>query len=163
MDTKLKKTAVAAIAVIVAAACFLIIRPGYYLTLTNRDTGKVYEKYPMKEGDCFSITFIHSVNKTPVTDYFYIEDGHIFNEECKYYGFGAGVQTQLNEGESLSYTEDGGMLISNIHQNRDNVGYIVGTVSDHVLNVNGKDVSLRDMCGRNTPVRFNYIFTTKLH
>jgi hypothetical protein len=24
-----------------------------------------------------------------------------------------------------------------------------GTVSDHVLNVNGEDVSLRDLCGKN--------------
>lgn len=40
------------------------------------------------------------------------------------------------------------MVIRNIHQDRTNVGYIVGTVSDHVLNVNGEDVSLRDLCGK---------------
>ena len=50
------------------------------------------------------------------------------------------------------------MVIGNIHQDRTNVGYIVGTVSDHVLNVNGEDVSLRDLCGKNAPVRFNYEF-----
>ena len=50
------------------------------------------------------------------------------------------------------------MVIRNIHQDRTNVGYIVGTVSDHVLNVNGEDVSLRDLCGRNSLVTLNYEF-----
>ena len=99
----------------------LLPRSGYYLTLRNRDTGEVYARYKMGEGDRFSVTFIHSVNKYP-----------------DYKGWA--------------------MVIRNIHQDRTNVGYIVGTVSDHVLNVNGEDVSLRDLCGKNAPVRFNYEF-----
>ena len=48
------------------------------------------------------------------------------------------------------------MVVRNIHQPRNNVGYIVGTVSDHVLTVNGQEISLRGLCGRNAAVRFNY-------
>ena len=170
MNKKLRILAVAMTVTVIAAACFLINRGVFskHLTVKNRDTHELYASYDLKEGDCFSITFIHSVNKTPVTDYFFIENGHIVNEACKYYGFGAGVQTQLNEGEQLEYTDDGGMLITNIHANRDNVGYIVGTVSDHILRLNADpheapsgnedavDISLRDMCGRSTAIRFNY-------
>ena len=79
-------------------------------------------------------------------------------EECKYYAYGAGVQTELRPGETMTYTDDGAMLISGIHQDRTNVGYIVGTVYDHILSVNGEEVSLRDLCGRNAAVRFNYEF-----
>ena len=75
------------------------------------------------------------------------------------------MQTELNPGETLSKVyidrpdyQGWAMVIGNIHQDRTNVGYIVGTVSDHVLNVNGEDVSLRDLCGKNAPVRFNYEF-----
>ena len=165
MKSRKRITAAAAIIVIIAVAVLLIPLAGYYLTLRNRDSGEVYARYRMGEGDRFSVTFTHSVNKYPLTDIYEIEDKTIYVEETVYCSFGAGVQTELNPGETLSEIyvdrEDyhgQAMVIGNIHQDRTNVGYIVGTVYDHVLNVNGEDVSLRDLCGRNSPVRFNYEF-----
>jgi len=157
-NKRIKAAAVIGIVLILAAAAALSTRTGYYLTLRNRDTHEVYARYRMNEGDRFSITFIHSVNLYPLTDTYEICDGTIYVEECKYYAYGAGVQTELRAGETMTYTDDGAMLISGIHQDRTNVGYIVGTVYDHVLSVNGKEVSLRDLCGRNAAVRFNYEF-----
>ena len=157
--------AAAAIILVIAAAVFLNSRAGYYLTVRNRDTGELYARYRMSEGDRFSVTFIHSVNNYPLTDIYEIEDKNIYVEETVYCSFGAGVQTELNPGEELDKVyidrpdyQGWAMVIRNIHQLRNNVGYIVGTVSDHVLNVNGQDVSLRTMCGRNAAVRFNYEF-----
>lgn len=151
------KNTVAIMALAVITATFYFLSGGYrYVTVRERDTGKLIAYYPASEGERFSVSFIHSVNRTPVTDVYEIEDGHVFVEECIYYGFGAGVQSELNPGEVLKKTPDGGMLISGIHQNRDNVGYIVGTVYDHVLNINGEDISLRDLCGRNSAIRINY-------
>lgn len=146
------------LAIMTVALLFAFFRTGHYLTLRNRDSGEVYARYRMNEGDRFSVTFIHSVNLYPLSDIYEICDGTIYVEECKYYAYGAGVQTELNPGEELSYTDDGAILISNIHQDRTNVGYIVGTVYDHVLSVNGEEISLRDLCGRNAAVRFNYEF-----
>ncbi len=156
----------AAAIILIIAAAFLIIAPtGHYLTLRNRDTGALYARYRIKEGERFSVTFVHSVNNYPLTDTYEIENGHIFVEETTYCSFGAGVQTELNPGEVLDKVyldrpdyRGWAMVIRNIHQNRDNVGYIVGTVSDHVLSIGGQDVSLRALCGRNAPVRFNYEF-----
>lgn len=97
----------AAIVLIIAAASLLIPRAGYYLTLRNKDSGELYARYRMDEGDRFSITFKHSVNQYPLTDTFEISEGKIYAEECKYYAYGAGVQVELNPGEELSYTDDG--------------------------------------------------------
>ena len=141
---------------IIAAALF--ISPHRFLTVRDRDSREVYARYPLSEGGRFSVTFKHSVNLSPVTDVYVIEGGDIYVEETVYYHFGAGVQTQLNEGETLTYGEDGSMIVGNIHQLRTNVGYIVGTVYDHVLQVNGQEISLRDLCGKNTALRFNYEF-----
>ncbi|MCR5826063.1 MAG: DUF1850 domain-containing protein [Oscillospiraceae bacterium] len=133
--------------------------------MRNRDTGALYARYRMGEGERFSVTFIHSVNNYPLTDTYEIEDKNIYVEETTYCSFGAGVQTELNPGEVLDKVyldrpdyQGWAMVIRNIHQLRNNVGYIVGTVSDHVLTVNGQDVSLRNLCGRNAAVRFNYEF-----
>ena len=96
----------AAIVLIIAAASLLIPRAGYYLTLRNKDSGELYARYRMDEGDRFSITFKHSVNQYPLTDTFEISEGKIYAEECKYYAYGAGVQVELNPGEELSFTDD---------------------------------------------------------
>ena len=72
------------------------------------------------------------------------------------YGFGAGVQTQIEEGQTLTYGEDGSMIVSGFDTPMPNLQYIVGTVSDHILTVNGEEISLRDLCGRNSLVRFVY-------
>ena len=147
--------AVAAIILIIAATFFICV-PHRYLILRDRDTGTQLARFPLGEGEQFSVEFKHSINLSPVIDVFRIQDGDIYVEETIYYHFGAGVQTQLNEGEVLSYGEDGSMIVSNIHQKRNDVQYIVGTLYDHILTVDGQTVNLRQLCGKNTKVRFNY-------
>ena len=69
------------------------------------------------------------------------------------------MQVELNPGEELSYTEDGALLITGIHQDRTGVCYAVATVYDFFLTVNGgAEISLRDLCGRNSLVCFDYEF-----
>lgn len=48
------------------------------------------------------------------------------------------------------------MIVSGFDTPMPNLQYIVGTVSDHILTVNGEEISLRDLCGRNSLVRFVY-------
>lgn len=51
------------------------------------------------------------------------------------------------------------MLITGIHQDRTGVCYAVATVYDFFLKVkDGPDISLRDLCGRNSLVTLNYEF-----
>ncbi|NLE26319.1 MAG: DUF1850 domain-containing protein, partial [Clostridiaceae bacterium] len=66
-----------------------------------------------------------------------------------------GVQTEIEEGQTLEYGEDGSMIISGFDRPMDDLSYIVGTVSDHILEINGNSVSLRELSGRNTTVRFS--------
>lgn len=149
--------AAAAVILLIAAAVFLL-SPHDYLVLRDRDTGRRYARYPLREGEEFCVEFKHSVNLSPVIDVYRIEEGEIYVEQTVYYHFGAGVQTQLNEGETLTYTDDGAMAVGNIHQKRSGMTYIVGTVYDHVLTVHDRRVSLSELCGRNAPVRFTYEF-----
>lgn len=126
------------------------------LCLTDPESGKVYASYPMEEGDSFAIEFVHSVNKSPVRDVYTIQDGSIWNEQCIYYGFGAGVEEVLLEGETLSYGDNGEMIISGIHHQVDGMILVVGTISDHTLFLGEETVSLRELCGRNSKVLFTY-------
>lgn len=154
--SRVLKAAAATIVLIAAAASLLF--PHRYLVLRDRDTGRRYARYLLREGEEFRVEFKHSVNLSPVIDVYRIEDGEIYVEKTIYYHFGAGVQTQLNEGETLSYADDGAMIVGNIHQKRSGMTYIVGTVYDHVLTAGGRRISLSSLCGRNAPVRFTYEF-----
>ena len=152
----IKKLAAALILLIaVLAAAFLYLnRPGH-LVLINEETKEEIARYPARKGDTFGIGFIHSVNKSPVTDYYELKKDGIYVVKTVYYGFGAGVQTELEEGQKLEYGDDGSMIITGFDRKMDDLVYYVGTVSDHTLTLeDGKEISLRDLCGRNAKVRF---------
>ena len=124
--------------------------------LLDGDTGEVYGKFEADIDSRFSVTFIHSVNKSAVEELYQIKEDGIYLEECIYSAFGAGVATEVEDGQTLTYTDDGKMIISGFDRKIDNLSYIVGTVSDHVLKINDEEISLRDLCGRNSVVHFQY-------
>ena len=149
---------VAALTVIIAVAAATVYLYTQYswLTISNADSGEVYARFPVREGDWFSIGFIHSVNKSPLTDYYEFHDHSIYVEKTVYYGFGAGVQTEIEEGQHLEYGDDGSMIVTGFHREIPDLIYIVGTVSDHTLVLNGGDpVSLSGLCGARQKVRFS--------
>lgn len=146
----------AAVLLVMAAAIFFAADHGGYLIVSNGDTGQEYARYPIASDGEFSVGFIHSVNKSPVTDVYQIKDGQIYVEKTIYFGFGAGVQTEVEPGQTLTYGDDGSMIVSGFDSKIDPLLYFVGTVSDHTLTVGEETISLRDLCGRNSLVRFSY-------
>ncbi|MEF9954482.1 MAG: DUF1850 domain-containing protein, partial [Clostridium sp.] len=152
---KISKRTIAAIILFIIAAIFtltVVSRRGWYLTVRDGDSKAVYARYSVADGDEFSIGFIHSVNKSPLTDIYQIREHKIYVVRTIYYGFGAGVQTEIEDGQTLTYGDKGEMIISGFDREIPHLSYIVGTVSDHVLTIHGKEISLRDLCGRNSTV-----------
>lgn len=144
-----------AVTLVVAATFLALLWPRQTrLVLEEPDSGQLYACFPVEEGSRFSITFIHSVNKTPLTDVYEIRQGEIYVTETKYYGFGAGVQTELGEGQTLRYDDDGGMIVSGFNQKMTGMIYVVGMVSDHVLGIGGAEYSLTALCGKGAAVKF---------
>jgi hypothetical protein len=106
----------------------------------------------VSEGTEFSIEFVHSVNKTPVTETFTVSGGIIQAVQVRFFGFGAGMQSDLGEGQTL--IQDGeALVITGFTQTYRELNYIVGTVSDHVLYIGGETISLRDLCGKNAHIK----------
>jgi hypothetical protein len=139
-----------------------------FLTVRDADTGRLYGRWPLGETQMeqaaviresapqFSVEFVHSVNNSPVRETFAVNrDGGISVVEARFYSFGAGMPSGLEEGLILS--RDGDALVlsgfADAGVGRRELNYIVGTVSDHLLYINGETVSLRDLCGRNAHIR----------
>ena len=146
----------AAIMVVVIAAILTFnYRSGDDLVLRNGDTNEEFARFRVSEGDEFSVRFIHSVNQYPLTDVYEIRDSKIYVVRTIYNNFGAGVQTEIEEGQTLEINENGEMVVSGFNLEMPRLSYIVGTVSDHTLTLHGKEISLRELCGRNRKVAFS--------
>lgn len=122
------------------------------LLILRQDDENLIASYPLEEQQTFSITFIHSVNQSPVEDVFRYERGKIWGDRTIYYDFGAGVQSELAPGERVQSGEHGEIIITHVPKVYENLNYIVGTVSDHVLKIDDKAISLRALCGKNTAI-----------
>ena len=124
------------------------------IVLCYSDTDEIIASFEGDEGTEFSVEFIHSVNKSPVKDVFRVENGQIVAARTIYSAFGAGVQTEIEDGQKLEFDEDGNLVVSGFDIVFPRVDYLVGTVSDHILEIQGESISLRDLCGRNAHVYF---------
>ena len=144
--TAVAAKAVTAAALLCAALVFIFFLRPRRLELYNTETGTIYRS--------FSVSFIHSVNLSPVTDVFVVRNGKIYADRTVYAAFGAGVESTLAPGETLSYDENGNMVVSGFGTVFPEVKYIVGTVYDHVLVIRGETISLTALCGRNAHVAF---------
>lgn len=141
--------------IIFAAVISYLQNSGWYLVLRDGKTNEIYDMYPVSNGDEFGISFIHSVNKSMVKDIYEIKDNKIYVEKTIYYAFGAGVQTEILDGQTLEFGPDNEMIVSGFDLEMPNLSYIVGTVSDHILEINDDEISLRELCGRNSAVKFS--------
>jgi len=141
--------------VVIAAIVTFVLRSGDYLVLRNGDTDEEFARFRVSEGDEFSVRFIHSVNQYPLTDVYEIRDHKIYVVRTIYNNFGAGVQTEIEEGQILEINENGEMVVSGFNQEMPWLSYIVGTVSDHILTIHDEEISLRELCGRNSKVKFS--------
>ena len=149
-------TAAAAILVVAAVALlglFLLREPK--LVLSDQDSGRVFARLPLADGDSFSVTFRHSVNKSDVTEIYQRRGKEIWLTGCVYYGFGAGVAEELDPSWTLETGENGEMILGNIEMKMNDLSYIVGTVYDHILEINGEKIILNQLCGKNAKVHFS--------
>ena len=125
------------------------------LIIYNNSSNTIIKEFPININDCFSIEFIHSVNKSPVIDYYRFNDkNEIYVYKTIYYNFGAGVETELENDETLRYGDDGSMIIENINKKIEPLTYYLSNVYDHILKINdGEAISLWDLCGKNLIIK----------
>jgi len=150
-------TALCVVAVILALVAisgrFLFADPVQCVVMTNAETDEVYFQQPLEADGVFSVSYIHSVNKSNVEEYYRLEDDELCLFRARYRAFGAGVATELEEGQTLSY-EDGYMIIENIHYQIPNLVYRVGTVSDPLIHIGEQTWHMKDLAPELTSVRF---------
>ena len=144
----------AALAIFGAACIFLGCHPEPetgFLEIRNTNSGRLHGRLPIEEYGRFAIEFIHSVNQSPVTEFFRVENGMIRLLAVRFFSYGAGIQSDLQEGQTLNRDGDA-MILSGLNTSFKELNYIIGTVSDHLLIIDEQVISLRELFGRNAQI-----------
>jgi hypothetical protein len=102
-------------------------------TISDGKTGEVVYCGRIEDFEEFYISFIHSVNRTPVNEYYRIEDGKFVVYKTTFYSYGAGMpDLSDNPGARIKF-ENGKVEIDNIDRSLNEFTILVGTVADHTL------------------------------
>lgn len=145
----MRKVLIFAIIIIVVISFIPIQR----LYLIENKSGKTIKSFPVKNGEEFTVYFIHSVEKTPWYEIYYIKnDNEIYLKETRFYSYGAGLPSTTNFGFSF---DNGSMKIENYNMKMENLIYKIGAViADHVIIIRGEKYHLNEITKPSTSVLF---------
>ncbi|HQL90141.1 MAG TPA: DUF1850 domain-containing protein [Syntrophales bacterium] len=102
---------------------------------------------PAGPGDTFVLSFIHSVERSVVRDFFRIDEGgRLVLYGTEFSSSNAGLPSVLTPGESLTRGE-GGFRISGMHRVMEEVSLWVGESSGNRLTIHGVDHDLPGLAG----------------
>ena len=141
MKHKRLVTAGAAIAVLAVIVFFIHANNGYFLQLSNENTGAVLFRAGISDGESFSVSYIHSVNNSPVTEYYQIKNSEIYLTALRFETFGAGMPDGPGEGQTMRY-EDGAIIIDGFSHHIPYLCYSIGYTANHTLCLRGDQIPL---------------------
>ena len=110
-------------------------------------TGKVVLLKRISPGDTFTLSFIHSVEKSEVTDYFRIDDDHrIILYQTEFGSLNTGLPAVVSEGEVFERT-DRGFRLSGLRRVLPEIQLQVSEAYGGTLETGGTVVSLPALAG----------------
>ena len=151
---------IVASAVIVAlATVVLLVAPRTaHLVLIDDFSDTLLFSVRVNEPEEFSVSFMHSVNISPVTEIFQIKEGQIILYALEFYTFGAGTQAELEPGQTLTRLPEGGMRIDGFDRVIVGLRYSIGHDTEHTLQVGAQRVALDTLGAVGRPIRFDVEF-----
>lgn len=112
-------------------------------TITDAETGKIVFADREIDNKKFYTSFIHSVNRMPVNEYYRIEDNHFVVYKTTFYSYGAGMPDFIDY-KQRPVLIDGMVHIDNLNIKMDSFSIFVGTIANHSLNINNTTYYLSD-------------------
>jgi hypothetical protein len=132
-------------AAIILAAGF-IIRP-WVLRLDDQRRAKTVLLVRADPGDTFVLSYVHSVERSPVRDYFQIDgDGRLTLYRTEFQSSNAGLPSRLAPGETL-VRRNGNFRISGRRLVLDEVSFWVGEAYGNALFINEASYDLPALAG----------------
>lgn len=139
-----------------ALVLLLLINTPFYkkFTITNGKTNHIVFIGDLDSVKEFHITYQHSVNRTPVNDYYRIENEGFTVYKTTFYSYGAGMPEYVpGSGEKVSVF-DGLIQVENIDRVLKGFTVFTGTYSNHQLVYKDDCIELSSVVEPQTPLVF---------
>lgn len=124
-------------------------------TIINGNTGKFVYLDDIEKYKNFYITFIHSVNRTPVNEYYKIVDDRIILYKTSFYSYGAGMSDGSDIPNSIMTFNENGLVQLDLYKEFNEITYYVGTFANHTLHFGDKELMLKDLLEPKSPAIFS--------
>lgn len=119
---------------------------GASLCLTEtRGQGREIARYPLGQDRVFSLSFIHSVSRTPVTDLYRIEAGEIIQTAEIFTGHGAGLPSIADDVGATGWRHEGGRFILDMRRPTGPIPLRIQAQYENILHIAGTDLPLADL------------------
>lgn len=126
------------------------------LCIESTETDEILRTYALSKGEEFYIEFMHSVNRTPVREYYQLEGNQLMLTRAEYSSFGAGMP-EIPEQKGASLRIEKGILhLDGINTLLPVFIYRVGTIANHRLYINGKKIPLNSIVSPQEALRFQF-------
>ncbi|HHY47586.1 MAG TPA: DUF1850 domain-containing protein [Firmicutes bacterium] len=139
-------------ALVAAFVAALLVPWGLYLEISLYSNGSIVFSRRVSPGDQFTIQFIHSVMKTPVSEIFRIDGPENFDlVESIYYSFGAGLPSEELEGQEI-VLEDGHLRITGFRRSFRRLLLAIGRVARHHIVIGKESIPLASLAAPGTSI-----------
>lgn len=118
------------------------------LEIVNTVSGRVHARRFVSNNEEFAVEFIHSVNNSTVREIFTVNGKEIKPAAVRFYSYGAGMPTELEEGQVMSRDGDA-IVITGFNNSFTELNYNIGSFSDYLLLIREERISLRELGGMN--------------
>ena len=146
---KIKKTIILLTTRLTAVILLIIIlfKPIFPKLLINKKVFNIKNKE-------FVISYTHSVNKGLVRDYYIIKDKNIILSKTRFVSYGAGIP-EPEETQNFIRTDDY-MEINDINKKIDNLYLFVGTIANHIIEIDGEKIELKKIFKPQSSLKIEY-------
>ena len=102
----------------------------------------------------FIISYTHSVNRGRVRDYYIIKSKYIILSKTRFMSYGAGIP-EPEKRQKFRETEDY-IEISDINRKIDNLYLFVGTIANHKIEIDEKNIELKEIFKPQENIKIEY-------
>lgn len=123
-------------------------------TITDEKSGRIVFQESVERYREFHTNFTHSVNRTPVDEYYRIVKDKLVLEKATFYSYGAGMPEVGEYGSGVPSIKDGMVQIDSINKEFKRFTIYAGTYANHSLNNKDTTIFFSQFVKPQTPVTF---------
>ena len=115
--------------------------------LTARSDGKLLFAWPIRAGESFEVTFMHSLNLSPVTDVIEWTGSDLVVRKSVFYTFGAGIPSPSDGVGTELIFMDGRYELVGIDTHMQNFAIMTQDIPNHRIILGGREAFLLQLAG----------------